>query len=238
MPVSKENVDLEEIQKFSDAASRWWDKHGEFKPLHDINPKRLDWLSQQCRGLFGKNVLDVGCGGGILAESMAQQGAIVTAIDMSAEALEVAELHKLESNLEVNYVLSTAENFADQHIEQFDVVTCLEMLEHVPDPGSVIKACAVMAKPDGFVVFSTLNRNIKSYLMAILGAEYILNLVPRGTHDHTKFIKPSELLNMIDDTALVAKATTGLHLDPLLQQYYTSNKNIDVNYMVCCQKQE
>jgi 2-polyprenyl-6-hydroxyphenyl methylase/3-demethylubiquinone-9 3-methyltransferase len=238
MAVSKENVDLEEIQKFSDAASRWWDKNGEFKPLHDINPKRLDWLSQKCHGLFGKNVLDVGCGGGILAESMAQQGAIVTAIDMSAEALEVAELHKLESNLKVNYVLSTAENFANQHIEHFDVVTCLEMLEHVPDPGSVIKACSDMTKPNGFVVFSTLNRNIKSYLMAILGAEYILNLVPRGTHDHTKFIKPSELLNMIDDTALVARATTGLHLDPLSQQYYTSNKNIDVNYMVCCQKQE
>ena len=232
-----ENIDPQEIQKFSDAASRWWDKQGEFKPLHDINPLRLEWLSQHCNGLYGKSALDVGCGGGILAESMAQQGAEVTAIDMSKEALEVANLHKLESNLNVNYEHSTAESFATNNTNRFDVVTCLEMLEHVPDPSSVVKACASMVKTDGYVFFSTLNRNVKSYVMAILGAEYILNLVPKGTHDHAKFIKPSELLSMIDITPLIAKATTGLHLDPISQQYYLSNKNIDVNYIVCCQKQ-
>lgn len=232
-----ENIDPQEIQKFSDAASRWWDKQGEFKPLHDINPLRLEWLSQHCNGLHGKSALDVGCGGGILAESMAQQGAEVTAIDMSKEALEVANLHKLESNLNVNYEHSTAESFATNNTNRFDVVTCLEMLEHVPDPSSVVKACASMVKTDGYVFFSTLNRNVKSYVMAILGAEYVLNLVPKGTHDHAKFIKPSELLSMIDITPLIAKATTGLHLDPISQQYYLSNKNIDVNYIVCCQKQ-
>lgn len=232
-----ENIDPQEIQKFSDAASRWWDKQGEFKPLHDINPLRLEWLSQHCNGLYGKSALDVGCGGGILAESMAQQGAEVTAIDMSKEALEVANLHKLESNLNVNYEHSTAESFATNNTNRFDVVTCLEMLEHVPDPSSVVKACASMVKTDGYVFFSTLNRNVKSYVMAILGAEYVLNLVPKGTHDHAKFIKPSELLSMIDITPLIAKATTGLHLDPISQQYYLSNKNIDVNYIVCCQKQ-
>ena len=233
-----ENIDPKEIQKFSDAASRWWDKQGEFKPLHDINPLRLEWLSQHCNGLYGKSALDVGCGGGILAESMAQQGAEVTAIDMSKEALEVANLHKLESNLNVNYEHSTAESFASNNTNRFDVVTCLEMLEHVPNPASVVKACASMVKTNGYVFFSTLNRNVKSYLMAILGAEYVLNLVPKGTHDHAKFIKPSELLSMVDNTPLIAKATTGLHLDPISQQYYLSNKNIDVNYIVCCQKQD
>ena len=232
-----ENVDPQEIQKFSDAASRWWDKQGEFKPLHDINPLRLNWIAEHSEGLFGKNVLDVGCGGGILAESMANQGANVTAIDMSAEALEVAKLHGLESGVSVNYHHTTAENFASQHKDRFDVVTCLEMLEHVPNPSSVIAACATMSKPNGWVFFSTLNRNVKSYLMAILAAEYVLKLVPKGTHEHKKFIKPSELLNMIDDTSLITKASTGLHLDPLSQQYYLSNKNIDVNYLICCRKQ-
>lgn len=231
------NVDPQEIQKFSNAASRWWDKQGEFKPLHDINPLRLEWINQNCHGLYGKRALDVGCGGGILAESMAKSGALVTGIDMSEEALEVATLHKLESNLEVNYQHATAEGFAQKNAASYDVVTCLEMLEHVPEPASVVKACAALVKDDGYVFFSTLNRNTKSYLMAILGAEYLLNLVPKGTHDHKKFIKPSELMNMIDETSLVTKRTIGLHLDPLSQQYFLSDKNIDVNYIICCQKQ-
>jgi 2-polyprenyl-6-hydroxyphenyl methylase/3-demethylubiquinone-9 3-methyltransferase len=198
---------------------------------------RLSWISELSNGLWGKDVLDVGCGGGILAESMAKQGANVSAIDMSQDALEVAKLHGLESGVEVNYQFITAEDLADKSESKFDVVTCLEMLEHVPAPESIVSACARMVKPGGLVFFSTLNRNIKSYLMAIIAAEYALKLVPKGTHDHKKFIKPSELMSMIDNTELLPKATTGLHLNPLTQAYYLSNDNIDVNYIVCCQKQ-
>ncbi|WP_088328669.1 bifunctional 2-polyprenyl-6-hydroxyphenol methylase/3-demethylubiquinol 3-O-methyltransferase UbiG [Lacimicrobium sp. SS2-24] len=232
------NVDQQEIDKFSALASRWWDRDGEFKPLHQINPLRLDYISQNSHGLFEKRVLDVGCGGGILAESMAQQGAKVTGIDMAQDALEVARLHGLESGVEVTYQLCTVEDFAAQQPAQFDVVTCMEMLEHVPDPESVVKACAKLVKPGGQVFFSTLNRNIKSYLMAIIGAEYVLNLVPKGTHQHSKFIRPSELIGWLDDTALLCRDIQGLHLNPLGGDYYLSDKNVDVNYLLNCIRPE
>ncbi|MFT6898424.1 MAG: 2-polyprenyl-6-hydroxyphenyl methylase/3-demethylubiquinone-9 3-methyltransferase [Paraglaciecola sp.] len=230
-----QNVDPIEIQKFAALASRWWDKEGEFKPLHEINPLRTDFISQYADGLEGKVILDVGCGGGILAESMARAGAQVTGIDMGEEPLQVARLHGLESQLNVDYQLSTAEQFAQSHPGQYDIVTCMEMLEHVPDPASVIQACSALVKPGGKVFFSTLNRNIKSYLMAIVGAEHLLRLVPKGTHNHQKFIKPSELLNWVDQTPLVAKNITGLHLNPMTQQFYLSEQNVDVNYIVHCQ---
>lgn len=230
-----QNVDPIEIQKFADLASRWWDLEGEFKPLHQINPLRTDFIVQHSNGLTGKSVIDVGCGGGILAESMAKHGACVTGIDMGEAPLEIARLHGLETGLEVSYQQNTAEDFAEQHSAQFDVVTCMEMLEHVPDPESVIRACFQLVKPGGQVFFSTLNRNIKSYLMAILGAEYIMGLVPKGTHQHNKFIKPSELLGWLDKTPLLVKHMTGLHLNPFSQQYYLSSHNVDVNYIVHCQ---
>jgi 2-polyprenyl-6-hydroxyphenyl methylase/3-demethylubiquinone-9 3-methyltransferase len=234
MPQSQ-NVDPVEIQKFSDLASRWWDLSGEFKPLHQINPLRTDYIVQHTSGLKNKDVLDVGCGGGILAESMAQQGARVTGIDMGEAPLEVARLHGLETGLTVNYKQITAEEFAENHPAQFDVVTCMEMLEHVPDPSSVVRACYKMVKPGGHVFFSTLNRNIKSYLMAIVGAEYLLGLVPKGTHQHQKFIKPSELIAWIDDTQLIVQRMIGLHMHPLSQEYYLSQQNVDVNYIIHCQ---
>ncbi len=229
-----QNVDQNEIAKFSEIASRWWDLEGEFKPLHEVNPLRLDFIEQHTNGLFDKTVLDIGCGGGILAESMARQGAKVTGIDMAAEPLEVAKLHGLETGIKVDYQQSTAEQFAANYANQFDVVTCMEMLEHVPDPSSVVRACSQLVKPGGNVFFSTLNRNIKSYLMAIIATENLLKLVPKGTHQHDKFIKPSELLSWVDSTRLKAKHITGLHLNPLSQQYYLSDKNVDVNYLVHC----
>jgi 2-polyprenyl-6-hydroxyphenyl methylase/3-demethylubiquinone-9 3-methyltransferase len=234
---NSQNVDQVEIQKFSDLASRWWDLNGEFKPLHQINPLRTDYINQHAHGLTDKQVLDVGCGGGILAESMAKHGALVTGIDMGEAPLEIAKLHGLESGLTVDYQQSTAEGFAANHHEKYDVVTCMEMLEHVPDPSSVINACAQLVKPGGHVFFSTLNRNIKSYLMAIVGAEYLLGLVPKGTHQHDKFIKPSELMNWIDKTDLKIQRTIGLHLNPITQEYYLSQQNIDVNYIVHCHKE-
>jgi 2-polyprenyl-6-hydroxyphenyl methylase/3-demethylubiquinone-9 3-methyltransferase len=232
---STQNVDPAEIKKFADLASRWWDIQGEFKPLHQINPLRTDYIVQHTNGLQNKLVLDVGCGGGILAESMCQHGALVTGIDMGEAPLDVARLHGLETGLKVDYQHCTAEEHAAQHSAHYDVVTCMEMLEHVPDPASVIAACSQLVKPGGKVFFSTLNRNIKSYLMAIVGAEHILKLVPKGTHQHDKFIKPSELINWIDLTELSVKSMTGLHLDLLSQQYYLSEKNVDVNYIVHCQ---
>lgn len=230
-----QNVDPIEIQKFADLASRWWDLDGEFKPLHQINPLRTDFINQHCAGLAGKKVIDVGCGGGILAESMAKHGAIVTGIDMGEAPLEIARLHGLESNIDNQYCQTTAEEYAAQHQAQFDVVTCMEMLEHVPNPESVIHACFKLVKPNGHVFFSTLNRNIKSYLMAIVGAEYVLGLVPKGTHQHAKFIKPSELMSWIDNTPLLVKHITGLHLNPFSQEYYLSAQNVDVNYILHCQ---
>ncbi|MDO9635619.1 MAG: bifunctional 2-polyprenyl-6-hydroxyphenol methylase/3-demethylubiquinol 3-O-methyltransferase UbiG, partial [Thiobacillus sp.] len=186
------NVDAAEIAKFSELAHRWWDPNSEFKPLHEINPLRLKWIDQQA-SLAGKKVLDVGCGGGILAEAMAGAGAQVSGIDLSEKALKVARLHLYESGHSVDYQLVSAEDYADQHAGEFDVVTCMEMLEHVPDPASVVAACSRLVKPGGWVFFSTLNRNAKSYLFAIVGAEYILKLLPRGTHDYRQFIRPSEL---------------------------------------------
>ena len=230
-----QNVDPQEIQKFAELANRWWDLEGEFKPLHQINPLRTDYIMQHSQGLSGKKVIDVGCGGGILAESMAKHGALVTGIDMGEAPLEIARLHGLETGTVVDYQQSTAEEFALAHPAQFDVVTCMEMLEHVPDPESVIHACFQLVKPGGHVFFSTLNRNIKSYLMAIVGAEYVLGLVPKGTHQHAKFIKPSELMAWLDKTPLVVKHMTGLHLKPFSQQYYLSSQNVDVNYIIHCQ---
>jgi 2-polyprenyl-6-hydroxyphenyl methylase/3-demethylubiquinone-9 3-methyltransferase len=228
------NVDAGELAKFSELASAWWDRNGDFKALHDINPLRTQLIEEHTKGLFGKEVIDIGCGGGILAESMAIKGATVTGLDMVQASLDVANLHKLESGVDVSYVLSTAEDWAQSHPQQYDVVTCLEMLEHVPDPEAIIRACAELVKPGGKVIFSTLNRNPKSYLMAIVAAEYILGMVPKGTHEHKKFITPAELVRMVETSALSPEFMTGMHLNPLNQSYYLSNKNVDVNYFVVC----
>jgi 2-polyprenyl-6-hydroxyphenyl methylase/3-demethylubiquinone-9 3-methyltransferase len=230
------NVDNNEIAKFSALASKWWDLNGEFKPLHDINPVRLSFIEEKSQGLLSKDILDVGCGGGILAESMAKVGASVTGIDLAKDSLDVAKLHGLESGVNVNYELSSAEDYARDFPESKDIVTCLEMLEHVPDPASVIQACANIVKPGGKIFFSTINRNMKSWVMAILGAEYVLNIVPKGTHDHKKFITPAEMTRWVDSTSLVSRAITGLHLNPLNNTYYLSNKNVDVNYILYCEK--
>lgn len=228
---TKQNVDPAEIKKFEDMASRWWDLNGEFKPLHQINPLRLNFVLDKANGLFGKTILDVGCGGGILAESMAKEGATVTGLDMGKEPLEVARLHALEAGVSLSYIQSTIEDHAQQNPQTYDVVTCMEMLEHVPDPLSVIQACAKLVKPGGHVFFSTLNRNIKSYLFAIVGAEQIMKIVPKGTHEHAKFIKPSELLKMVDHTPLQEQAMTGLKYNPLTDDY-SLGQNVDVNYIV------
>ncbi len=225
------NVDRGEIAKFEAVASRWWDTEGEFKPLHRINPLRLGYITERAGGLFGKTVLDVGCGGGILSESMARQGATVTGLDMGAEPLQVARLHALESGVELDYVQETVEEHAAKHPEKYDVVTCMEMLEHVPDPASVVKACARLVKPGGHVFFSTINRNGKSWLMAVVGAEYILRMVPKGTHDIKKFIKPAELLSWVDGTTLQERHMTGLHFNPLTNRF-TLGPGVDVNYML------
>ncbi|HIF9075933.1 TPA: bifunctional 2-polyprenyl-6-hydroxyphenol methylase/3-demethylubiquinol 3-O-methyltransferase UbiG [Photobacterium damselae] len=230
------NVDPAEISKFEDMASRWWDPEGEFKPLHQINPLRLNFVIDKADGLFGKKVLDVGCGGGILAESMAVEGADVTGLDMGKEPLTVARLHALETGVKLKYVQATAEEHAEENPQAYDVVTCMEMLEHVPDPASVIAACAKMVKPGGHVFFSTLNRNIKSYLFAIVGAEHLLKIVPKGTHHHEKFIRPSEMMAMIDRTELQDKHITGLHYNPLTNTYRLGT-NVDVNYIVHTIKQ-
>ncbi|GAA5647529.1 MULTISPECIES: bifunctional 2-polyprenyl-6-hydroxyphenol methylase/3-demethylubiquinol 3-O-methyltransferase UbiG [Vibrio] len=226
-----QNVDPNEIKKFEEMASRWWDLNGEFKPLHQINPLRLGYVLKNADGLFGKKVLDVGCGGGILAESMAREGADVTGLDMGKEPLEVARLHALETGTQLTYIQSTIEQHAQDNAGMYDVVTCMEMLEHVPDPLSVIRSCSALVKPGGHVFFSTLNRNIKSYLFAIVGAEKLLKIVPEGTHDHEKFIRPSEMMKMIDSTALQEKGITGLHYNPLTDSYKLG-RNVDVNYIV------
>ncbi|MBN3162359.1 MULTISPECIES: bifunctional 2-polyprenyl-6-hydroxyphenol methylase/3-demethylubiquinol 3-O-methyltransferase UbiG [Pectobacterium] len=225
------NVDHQEIAKFEAIASRWWDLDGEFKPLHRINPLRLGYISQHAEGLFGKKVLDVGCGGGILAESMAREGADVTGLDMGAEPLQVARLHALESGVAVDYVQETVEAHAHAHPGLYDVVTCMEMLEHVPDPQSVVQACAKLVKPGGHVFFSTINRNAKAWMMAVIGAEYVLKMVPRGTHDIKKFIRPAELMHWVDSTPLREKHITGLHYNPLTD-HFKLGPNVDVNYML------
>lgn len=232
-----QNVDPNEIKKFAEMASRWWDLNGEFKPLHQINPLRLNYILTQSEGLFGKTVLDVGCGGGILSESMAQQGATVTGLDMGKEPLEVARLHALETQTQqLRYIQCPVEVHAAEYPETYDVVTCMEMLEHVPDPLSVIQACSTLVKPGGHVFFSTLNRNLKSYLFAIVGAEKIMKIVPEGTHHHEKFIRPSELMSMIDQASLLSKGITGLSYNPLTD-IYKLGRNVDVNYIVHTQKQ-
>jgi 2-polyprenyl-6-hydroxyphenyl methylase/3-demethylubiquinone-9 3-methyltransferase len=230
-----QNVDPNEIRKFEELASRWWDKNSEFKPLHDINPLRANWIDNLAP-VAEKKVLDVGCGGGILTEALAQRGAQVTGIDMGDAPLGVAKLHQLESGLSIDYQKSTAEDFAKQHENAFDTVTCLEMLEHVPDPSSVVRACAKMVKPGGHVFFSTINRNPKAFLFAIIGAEYVLRLLPRGTHEYAKFIRPSELANWSREADLQVNKITGLLFNPLTKKYKLSDSDMDVNYMISTQK--
>lgn len=230
------NVDHAEIAKFEALAHRWWDRESEFKPLHEINPLRVNWIDERV-GLAGKRVLDVGCGGGILSESMALRGATVTAIDMGEAPLAVARLHQLESGVQVDYRQSTAEALAAELPGQFDVVTCLEMLEHVPDPASVIQACQRLVKPGGQVFFSTINRNPKAYLLAIVGAEYLLKMLPRGTHDFRKFIRPSELGAWCRDSGLAVQDIVGLTYNPLSKTYKLGS-DVDVNYMIQTLREE
>ena len=229
------NADQLELDKFSQLAHRWWDPNSEFKPLHDINPLRLEWLERLAGGIQDKRVVDVGCGGGILAESMAVKGAQVTGIDLSDKALKVAKLHQLESGVQVDYRLIAAEALADEAPGQFDVVTCMEMLEHVPDPASVMAACARMAKPDGWVFFSTLNRNPKSYMLAIVGAEYVLNMLPKGTHDWSKFIKPHELASYARSAGLEPVELMGMTYSPF-SKTYRLERDTDVNYLMACRR--
>ena len=224
------NADVLELQKFGELAHKWWDKSSEFKPLHEINPLRLNYIDSLA-GLSGKRVLDVGCGGGILSESMHFKGADVTGIDLGEQALNVAKLHQLESGAKVNYELISVEQLALEQPASFDVVTCMEMLEHVPDPASIVAACARLVKPGGSVFFSTINRNPKAYLFAVLGAEYILNMLPKGTHDYAKFIKPSELSSWVRQSGLDVAGMRGMSYQPLTQHYSLSD-DVSVNYLL------
>lgn len=224
------NVDQAEVAKFEALASRWWDKESEFKPLHDINPLRTNFIDGHAQ-LAGKKVLDVGCGGGILSEAMAQRGATVTGIDMGEAPLKIAKLHALESGLNIEYQKIPVEELAEQQAESFDVVTCLEMLEHVPDPSSIIRACYKLCKPGGQVFFSTLNRNPKSFLLAVVGAEYILNMLPKGTHDYKKFIRPSELAAWARQSGLNIGELTGMSYNPITKTYKLG-RDTDVNYLM------
>lgn len=230
------NADPLELQKFSELAHRWWDPTSEFRPLHEINPLRLEWINALVP-LAGKRVVDVGCGGGILAESIAKKGATVTGIDLSEKALKVADLHSLESGVPVRYEMISAEDLAAREAGQYDVVTCMEMLEHVPDPSAVVKACATLVKPGGHVFFSTLNRNPKSYLFAIIGAEYVLRLLPRGTHDYAKFIKPAELSQFARHAGLEVSSIKGMTYNPITK-IYSLNQDTDVNYLIACSRPE
>ena len=226
------NVDPAEIARFSELAHRWWDPASDFKPLHDINPLRLDYIDR-CAGLSGKIVLDVGCGGGILAESMAQRGAQVTGIDLSDKALKVAQLHVLESGVVLDYRHSSAEDFARERPQHYDIVTCMELLEHVPDPASTVRACATLAKAGGHVFFSTINRNLKSYLFAVVGAEYVLRMLPRGTHRYEKFVKPSELGGFCRQGSLDVREVIGMTYNPLTDRYALGS-DTSVNYLMHC----
>ena len=228
------NVDPEEIAKFEALASRWWDPNSEFKPLHEINPLRLNYIDQ-CASLKGKKVLDVGCGGGILSESMAVRGAQVTGIDMGEAPLNVAKLHALESGVELDYRKIAVEQIAEEEAGSYDIVTCLEMLEHVPDPASVVAACSKLVKPEGHCFFSTINRNTKSLLFAIVGAEYILKLLPKGTHEHKKFIKPSELSQYARNASLAVNNLIGMTYNPFTKVYKLEN-DVSVNYLMHCNK--
>lgn len=232
---TQHNIDQSEISKFNDIASRWWDPSGEFKPLHLLNPVRLSYISDEVEGLFGKHIIDVGCGGGILSESMAKRGAIVTGLDMADESLNVARLHALETGTDITYVQATAEEYAASHQEQFDIVTCMEMLEHVPDPQSVVQACADLAKPGATLFFSTLNKSAKAWLLAIVGAEHVLRLVPKGTHQFEKFIRPSQLMRYLENAGLELTDATGLHFNPLNNSFKTG-PGLDVNYIVVARK--
>ena len=224
------NADPAELAKFGALAHRWWDPTGDFKPLHDINPLRLDYIARRSRGLEGKHALDVGCGGGILAEAMATAGAKVLGIDLSDKALSVARLHQLESGVEVDYRLSTAETLAAEEPGRFEIVTCMELLEHVPEPASTIAACATLVKPGGLVVFSTINRNPKAYLFAVIGGEYLLRLLPRGTHDYARFIKPSELVGFARRAGLEADDLVGMTYNPLTRTYRLE-ADTSINYI-------
>jgi 2-polyprenyl-6-hydroxyphenyl methylase/3-demethylubiquinone-9 3-methyltransferase len=226
------NADPQELENFSALAHRWWDPQSEFKPLHEINPLRLDWIDG-IAGLAGKSALDVGCGGGILAEAMARRGASVKGIDLSDKALKVAQLHLHESRLAVDYEAVSAEDLAARAPASFDVVTCMELLEHVPDPASTVRACAQLARQGGRVFFSTINRNLKSYVLAVIGAEYILKLLPKGTHDYMKFIKPSELARHGRDAGLEVREVIGMSYNPLTR-VYSLGRDTDVNYLVHC----
>lgn len=235
MNTSVPNVDAGEIGRFAALASRWWDPRGEMAPLHQINPLRLRYIENACGGLKGKNALDVGCGGGILTEALAAKGATASGIDLAEASLEVAKLHGLESKIHAEYRLVSAEDFAAEKPASFDLVCCLEMLEHVPDPASIVTACAALTKPGGTLVFSTINRNPKAYALAVLGAEYILGLVPRGTHDYGKFIRPSELDGWARDAGLESVELKGMRYNPLLKSASLSG-DVDVNYFLHCRK--
>jgi len=228
------NVDPAELEKFNELAHRWWNREGEFRPLHEINPLRLAWIDELAP-LAGKTALDVGCGGGILTEAMAQLGATVTGIDLGEKALSVARIHAIESGAQVQYEAVSAESFAEAHPGEFDVVTCMELLEHVPEPPSTVEACARLAKPGGRIFFSTINRNPKAYLFAVIGAEYVLKLLPKGTHDYERFIKPSELTRWCRDAGLRPLQMIGMTYNPLTRQYRLT-ANCDVNYLFCCAK--
>ena len=228
------NVDPAELAKFNELAHRWWDREGEFRPLHEINPLRLGWITERV-ALDGNQALDVGCGGGILTEAMARSGASVTGIDLGEKPLRIAQLHMLESGVQVRYEAVAAEHFAQVHPNEFDLVTCMELLEHVPEPPSTVTACARLAKPGGRVFFSTINRNPKAYLLAVIGAEYVLKLLPRGTHDYARFIKPSELTRWCRDAGLRPLEMTGMTYNPITKKYKLG-ADCDVNYMVCCAK--
>jgi 2-polyprenyl-6-hydroxyphenyl methylase / 3-demethylubiquinone-9 3-methyltransferase len=226
------NADPAELEKFGRLAHRWWDPEGEFRPLHEINPLRLEWIDGHAR-LASKRVLDVGCGGGILAEAMARRGAEVTGIDLSEKGLRVAELHVLESKLAVRYEKASAEAYAETHAGEFDVVTCMELLEHVPEPAAMVAACAALIRPGGRVFFSTINRNPKSYLFAVIGAEYVLKLLPKGTHDYLRFIKPSELARWSRAAGLKPDELIGMTYNPITRRYRLG-RDCDVNYLLAC----
>ncbi|MEA5446412.1 bifunctional 2-polyprenyl-6-hydroxyphenol methylase/3-demethylubiquinol 3-O-methyltransferase UbiG [Gammaproteobacteria bacterium AB-CW1] len=233
----RQNVDPAEIGKFEATASRWWDPEGEFRTLHQINPLRVEYIVRRCGGVQGRRVLDVGCGGGLLSEGLAAEGAEVTGIDLGSTALSVADLHLLESGLKVEYLRRSVEEHAEERPGEYDIVTCLEMIEHVPEPASVVAACARLLRPGGQAVFSTINRTPKAWLMAIVGAEYVLNMLPRGTHEYDKLVRPSELRRWATAAGLQHRDSTGLHYNPLLGDYHMGG-NVDVNYFMHFEKPE